>query len=244
MYLDTFLRDKWIAGVSRHATDPDLLNSRYSNYIHFDADATPFIFLLRNAIDHYRILEKDSQELVRLWVRCLSDAGVDLVSYGEGEHKLLRGQQEFHESLCEIHGFMNFTYGPDPGDWHVWLRHPGDLYAGMFWELVESERQQLPGAWIEEDYVPLFDTWRQGRCRGRRIGIKRRVLRRLRAKAKHQNFFTGSNAELVDELLICIKEDAESVRKGSESAAQEERMLELAKLLGVTTDEFRHPSNQ
>jgi hypothetical protein len=137
---------------------------------------------------------------------------------------------------------MDFTYGPDPKDWRVWLRHSGDVCAGMFWELVESGWHQCPGAWIENDAVPEYDEWRQDRKK-RPIGIKRRVLRRLKAKARYQDFLNAYDTEFSDEILCCVEEEAETSKTRRNRVSWECRkknMLKLATLLGLTTPEFRH----
>jgi hypothetical protein len=180
------------------------------------------------------------QEAIQLWAKCLLAAGVDLLSYCEGEHNFLCEEEALYEMIKDEYGFIDFIYGPDPRDWRIWLRHSGDVYVGMFWELVESGLQQLPGAWIGEDDVAQYDTWRANHGR-RRIGLKRRSLRRLWARAKRNDFLNPGNAELLDELLDCVKEDAESFRKrsGNGYSMCAKRMLELATLLGLTTPEFR-----
>ena len=234
IYFDTALKDKWIDAVRRHAIDSRLLHARYKN------TGTPFAKLLNEVLREWTFWGRE-QEIVQLWVRCLFEAGIDLLSYGEREYKHLRERYKLYKRMRENEGFMEFTYGPDPKDWRIWLTHSGDVYAGIFWYLVECGNQQIPGAWVEEDDVPQSDTWRRGHG-ARRIGIKRRILRRLRAKMKRQSCVHASDAELIEKLFVCVKQEEDSFTGGDEcspTVGQEKKMLDLATLLGITTPEFR-----
>jgi hypothetical protein len=123
----------------------------------------------------------DSETSLNVWLAFLKRIGVDLVSYGEEESRLF---QEVRRSyICERpwdcwHGhdvcpcfepgsqrndyyptLFALSYGAELSDWKLWVHHPGDIYAGLFWQMVERDgvstekeeylERHVPGGWTE-----------------------------------------------------------------------------------------------
>lgn len=119
----------------------------------------------------------DIEAVIRLWVKELSNAGVDLLQYGRQEKRLhkdgsvtkvvllpisrisIRSTRKWTKLNPERFGcvrLISFSYGASPQDWHVWYSDPRDEFSGEFWRMVEhSQRQcsksQIPGSWINDD---------------------------------------------------------------------------------------------
>jgi hypothetical protein len=118
----------------------------------------------------------DMKRFLHIWLSLLKSIGIDLLSYGETEWRML--QQLRHTSECDRpwdwwHGaethrcygdvnnfdatldscpaLLSFSYGADVSDWTIWVYHPGDQYAGQFWRMVEQDGSGL-GAGV--DYCP------------------------------------------------------------------------------------------
>jgi hypothetical protein len=133
---------------------------------------TPLITFLRawgQALEWHRPYEWSSfVPALRKWVSELQAVGVDLEEYGELERELHRNgdvdtQIELSAALAEMNFFtetdppaerlkfrlLDFTYGPEPEDWFVWVTNPLDEFAGQFWRMVEREVEVMPGTWVD-----------------------------------------------------------------------------------------------
>lgn len=133
-----------------------------------------------------RIQLKTMQTRLKNWLSLLQHAGVDLLLYGKEERRLLadaqavcehpwiwpgqlQGCRIISEELMVAHpefsydqhnmvALFTFTYGADPDDWELWLCHPGDRYAGPFWNMVEGISQVEVVEDRNENWVP--GSWR------------------------------------------------------------------------------------
>jgi len=106
---------------------------------------------------------------LRTWLKQLKDSGVDLVKYGKKEHRFLecsysnsewwywehwrRKRWEYVRSNLRL---INFTYGPEPGDWKFWFAPIMKDYFLDFWEMINHPERATPGAWQEVDYRPYY----------------------------------------------------------------------------------------
>ncbi|KAK5714150.1 hypothetical protein LTR15_011058 [Elasticomyces elasticus] len=86
--------------------------------------------------------EEALTEHLKDWATAVQDAGVDLQQYGDVEvpHVAHVNRVMHHNTVCCM------SYGPTPKDWKLWLKHRGDFYAGVFWNMVEHTERALPGA--------------------------------------------------------------------------------------------------
>lgn len=110
------------------------------------------------------------EKAILSWLSDLYECGIDLLHYGRNEKENFRNPShlpegltipQFHfepkhrwsvEPLYEIR-LINFRYGRLPTDWKFWWSEASDDFAGDFWCLVESDKQEavmsVPGAWID-----------------------------------------------------------------------------------------------
>jgi hypothetical protein len=97
---------------------------------------------------------------LQVLARALQSAGVDLLHFGSSELTLFANgvvDQDIAiwprfdcDSPASIR-LINFSYGPNPEDWHFWLSDYTDEFAGEFWDMVENTEPELPipGAWVD-----------------------------------------------------------------------------------------------
>jgi hypothetical protein len=119
-------------------------------------------FLDGLGLNHTKI--GSSQQPQLYWLQSLQRAGVDLVEYGRLKKSILKGSyfwpgitiycskrlDIWDRALRDVR-IINFTYGPEPEDWHLWFSWPLDERAGDFWHMVENpELFEIPGAWLGE----------------------------------------------------------------------------------------------
>ncbi|KAI3331162.1 hypothetical protein F4824DRAFT_504176 [Ustulina deusta] len=104
---------------------------------------------------------------IRVWLRTLKQEGIDLVHYGRRELEILHEEEAYREWDVAVSyprqqnepyfyykapfRLIGFVYGPDPGDWVIYLSEPTDLFAGEFWEMIENRPPNMPGSWVDED---------------------------------------------------------------------------------------------
>ncbi|KAL2826771.1 hypothetical protein BJY01DRAFT_143176 [Aspergillus pseudoustus] len=104
---------------------------------------------------------------LRKWVSELKAVGVDLEEYGANERAMHRSGYVAKEIRLDISPtvdyladtlleyellefkLLDFTYGPEPEDWFVWVTDPTDVFVGDFWELVERQQEVMPGTWVD-----------------------------------------------------------------------------------------------
>ena len=122
-------------------------------------------------------IEPPSPEMLtqhrQAWVSALHDADIDLVQYGNVESPYVAHTMQIMCSLT----VLRITHGPVPSDWQVWIPHEGDLYAGIFWILVEhpardtgvSEESDSWDAVKKEDWYFQQSFTRKRRSREQRI---------------------------------------------------------------------------
>ena len=82
---------------------------------------------------------------LRRWTSMLERAGVDLLEYGTTASDI----GCFVDSDVRHRVVYGFTYGSRPQDWSPLLEHPGDSFAGIFWDAIEHPERSLPGSWVE-----------------------------------------------------------------------------------------------
>lgn len=127
---------------------------------------TPLMHVLYGAMTHcyseheHKVLANKMQANLRDWVTTLYEAGVPLTRYGKREAKLFskhwRTSQGVLWRFCSQHiNVYQIAYGAKPSDWHLWEAHPGDCFAGIFWDMLEHPKRALPGAWVEEESLSL-----------------------------------------------------------------------------------------
>ncbi|KAJ5955478.1 hypothetical protein N7501_009757 [Penicillium viridicatum] len=98
---------------------------------------------------------------LKVWLRTLQEAGVDLELYGRIEERIWKTEwipRESHQ-LPNYHmldwatkaRLIGFSYGPSIEDWHLWVSEPTDSLAGEFWDLIERPVEVMPGAWPIND---------------------------------------------------------------------------------------------
>ncbi|KAK5746878.1 hypothetical protein LTR17_000508 [Elasticomyces elasticus] len=132
-------------------------------------------------------------EAVQEWLRALCLAKVDLQKYGKAELDLLR----------ELRGTANrlsarssapcvpylVAYGPTPEDWDFLEMHLGDIYAGLFWHMVEHPEASIPGAWLddEDQAVEIEDALIAGMQRRRHC--RREKFKRQEEEERQKRFF-------------------------------------------------------
>lgn len=104
-------------------------------------------------------------DALRQWVQLLERASVDLRGYGALERTRSRTKVyiqtgwlmvsnrpcdcDIYESLCTL----NLAYGEHPKDWHFWWSHPGDSFAGDFWDMIDHPERTMPGAWTDDSSI-------------------------------------------------------------------------------------------
>jgi hypothetical protein len=97
---------------------------------------------------------------LRKWLADLQAHGVNLVEWGEKEHKLW-GSGRIHREIPLSHEYglyaprirlCGFSYGPFPSDWFVWLSEPTDYLLADFWRSIETNVEVMPGSWPEESF--------------------------------------------------------------------------------------------
>lgn len=104
---------------------------------------------------------------IQFWATELQLAGVDLAEYGAKEKSLHmsgvvdleifiyvgleKSGPAYHPGIGEQlpFRFLSLEFGPRPQDWRLWVSNPVDELAWQFWELVEREKQVMPGTWID-----------------------------------------------------------------------------------------------
>ncbi|KAK5111287.1 hypothetical protein LTR85_012182 [Meristemomyces frigidus] len=101
----------------------------------------------------YSVLDAALQE----YIRTLQRAGVDLEEYGMVESSC---DADWLGETCYLYSgdglprwyskTFGLSYGPQPQDWHFWWQHPGDEYAGEFWDMIDHPERTIPGAWDDE----------------------------------------------------------------------------------------------
>ena len=84
------------------------------------------------------------------WTEFLAQAGVDLQKYGEIEHNHMRMQNWQNLGFMGERHIVGLTFGSAPSQWRLWYQHPGDIYAGIFWEMIEHPERAIPGAWVDD----------------------------------------------------------------------------------------------
>jgi hypothetical protein len=100
---------------------------------------------------------------LRIWLEQLRHSGIDLRRYGRKEKSLWKDPTvnrewetfEFKRQCRWTANYLrirliNFTYGPEPGDWRLWIEPVMPNYFIQFWEMVDHPERTMPGAWEEE----------------------------------------------------------------------------------------------
>ncbi|KAK5714013.1 hypothetical protein LTR15_010920 [Elasticomyces elasticus] len=101
-----------------------------------------------------RFAESDNLKIstaVVQWIGALLLAKVDPEEYGRAEMDVLRKLRGTADSVSGAHVPYLVAYGPTIGDWEFLEMHPGDIHAGLFWNMVEHPEASIPGAWLDDE---------------------------------------------------------------------------------------------
>jgi hypothetical protein len=108
---------------------------------------------------------RDLRRMLKVWLDILKCAGVDLITYGAEEKRVLEAHRFLENPPIQaqpwdwdglVFGdevyYFRFCYGPTPDDWRVQFDMVGE-YASDFWRmpglLDGIEVQAMPGSWID-----------------------------------------------------------------------------------------------
>jgi hypothetical protein len=163
------IRDCIAAGASIHTVDQD-------NRTPLDALVDSFWFPCFHSYLKMDRMYKQLEETLYGWLKDIVAAGVDLEGYGVSESSNRKKGTEFSGCHCrryygmpsEYHtrnctfGFrlIGFSYGPHVTDWQFWLSDPRDIFAGEFWDMIETSQPEnlnlepqldIPGSWTKVD---------------------------------------------------------------------------------------------
>ena len=116
---------------------------------------TPFLAFLQGYFDLQDGTQEENQIsglVLRVWLRELAAAGVDLVRFGQMEKLIwtdedVRREFPWRYDQWTTQRVISFTYGPFPEDWCIWLSEGSDSFAGDFWDLVDRPVKLMPGTW-------------------------------------------------------------------------------------------------
>jgi hypothetical protein len=118
---------------------------------------TPLGYFIDGYLDWIEFLELDCVELntaLKIWLRDLLSAGVDLEEFGRVEERAYQAGSAWkdYQSQCWDRDDTNwrligFNYGPSPKDWHLWMSEYTDSFLEGFWKMAEREEEVMPGSW-------------------------------------------------------------------------------------------------
>ena len=112
------------------------------------AEETPLAALCVAGLNYGFNTERMANPTLQSWLYHLAAEGIDLAKYGEVEERLWRRRLRTTDRGMRMIGL---AYGPRAQDWFIWTEHPGDSYAGIFWDLIEHPERRVPGAWQDCD---------------------------------------------------------------------------------------------
>jgi hypothetical protein len=117
--------------------------------------------LIHNKCSKHTPIESPPAPL-RIWLEQLRYSGIDLRRYGRKEKSLWkdpRVNREWEYDELDKQGWrtgndyrlrlINFAYGPEPGDWRLWIEPVMPNYFIQFWEMIDHPERAMPGAWEE-----------------------------------------------------------------------------------------------
>ena len=166
-----------------------VLGVRHSADFHAERQSlTPLMTLIAN-LDRRSTQDRISaRQTVQLWVDTLSTAGIDLQDYGAHESRVFTSDLVTNSAnIFERLDVMSFDYGPSAEDWKIWYRHPGDVFAGVFWQTIEHPLRTIPGAWMEfNTQCSWYDESASPSMRTEyyRVRVKRKTIRKLKGEVK------------------------------------------------------------
>ncbi|KXH48289.1 hypothetical protein CSAL01_05654 [Colletotrichum salicis] len=98
------------------------------------------------------------------WISILSSSDVELLDYGRQERSLYEQgltnvQQRWAPWNVDTLGttrysLIGITYGSCPDHWKLWWTYEYEDYAGEFWNMIETEGNKMPGAWVDNSWDP------------------------------------------------------------------------------------------
>lgn len=144
-------------------------------------EGTPLVSLVGGVLCHISEFDKTEwnhviQEVLKMWLECLADAGVDLDQYGKKESRAWESACKgafdgvWRSSTCMRMDqrtlttnplkskdnkpwipmrFTALSYGARPEDWRIWWAPDVEAWAGEFWETALQPMSRMPGEWIE-----------------------------------------------------------------------------------------------
>jgi len=164
-----YLQDKILVEDESLSLISDLIKGGSELHALTSRGRTPMLEVIRGELHSYwrhndtfpTVIPELDMELGK-WLKQLKDSGVDLVTYGEEEQRVLGSPAVNAEYVCyewlqrrEIYvarklRLVGFTYGPEPDDWKFWFVPVMDKSFIHFWEMVDHPERAMPGAWEEE----------------------------------------------------------------------------------------------
>lgn len=160
--LRRFLREAIEVGTDLHTVD--------------DSHETPFTGLIKAHALNYseRPYPGDvttMNDAVQCWVEDLASQGVNIAAYGDIEAQAWRSWTDRNSAGLTVYGF---AYGSYALDWSVDLEQPGDVYSGIFWDMIDHPERQVPGTWVDDGEWLWDDMYFKGlhanrqtrKCRG------------------------------------------------------------------------------
>lgn len=133
---------------------------------------TPLQLVLRQCIHRWYFCDvqpstKGLNQVLLAWLKLLQRAGLDLHEYGKEEDRLCNVRRLAGDPMAfmpilasdaeAVHSAfeLQFTYGPRPSDWAVWLSDFAEECSGDFWHMVGKQIEEasfdkyvLPGGWV------------------------------------------------------------------------------------------------
>jgi hypothetical protein len=144
--------DKWLALLSQAVQNGGSLHAEYTVWP--GMGMTPFRFLSWNSHARYTYGELGS-DLLEAWIETLDEAGVNMETYFDAEQRHLRHIWEDYYPHLDV---GRLSRGNRPSHWGVWHEHPGDEYAGIFWNMLEHPERAIPGAWDHDQQALQIKT--------------------------------------------------------------------------------------
>ncbi|KAK5163363.1 uncharacterized protein LTR77_010736 [Saxophila tyrrhenica] len=190
---------------------------------------TPFFNMILNSLMGVREAARVNHD-IQQWVSCLAQGGMSLCTYGIAEHA--------HRQTLLTQGhwipktFVGLAHGSRPSDWYLWDKHPGDVFAGLFWDMLDHPERAMPGAWEDTttnehlDYVEFCATLELDRQAGAEAKIIRR-WRRLLKRNEHYALPALCNTESFKNLVEVMELNAKDWKSGNMTSVSHDWHKEL-----------------
>jgi len=103
---------------------------------------------------------EDVEQALRQWVSIMKQGGINLSEYAAHEQCNQAGWREIWYPVWietpflyweERLPILGLSCGSTPDEWYFWWDHPGDEFAGEFWDMLEHPERAMPGAWSDTE---------------------------------------------------------------------------------------------